>query len=94
MPLDPRDERPEPTGRGDDPLGERHGEVHPSGDTLGERGSLSDPEPEPGVSDEPARPRINVVSERGGAQDDEYRWHTGLNRPTGVPDAVEFIDVH
>ena len=26
--------------------------------------------------------------------DDEYAWHTGINRPTGVPDAVEFIDVH
>lgn len=25
---------------------------------------------------------------------DEYEWHTGINRPTGVPDAVEFIDVH
>jgi phospholipid/cholesterol/gamma-HCH transport system ATP-binding protein len=28
------------------------------------------------------------------AVDDEYRWHTGLNRPTGAQDAVEFIDVH
>jgi phospholipid/cholesterol/gamma-HCH transport system ATP-binding protein len=26
--------------------------------------------------------------------EDEYAWHTGLNRPTGVPAAVEFIDVH
>ena len=26
--------------------------------------------------------------------DDEYAWHTGINRPTGVPDAVEFIEVH
>ncbi|MDX6685650.1 MAG: phospholipid/cholesterol/gamma-HCH transport system ATP-binding protein [Baekduia sp.] len=26
--------------------------------------------------------------------DDEYQWHTGMNRPTGVPDAVEFVDVH
>ena len=25
---------------------------------------------------------------------DEYRWHTGAQRPTGVPDAVEFVDVH
>ena len=28
------------------------------------------------------------------AHDDEYRWHTGERRPTGVQDAVEFIDVH
>ena len=26
--------------------------------------------------------------------EDEYRWHSGLKRPHGVPDAVEFIDVH
>jgi len=25
---------------------------------------------------------------------DEYQWHTGLNRPHGMRDAVEFIDVH
>ena len=29
-----------------------------------------------------------------GSADDEYRWHTGLKRPSGVPDAVEFVDVH
>jgi phospholipid/cholesterol/gamma-HCH transport system ATP-binding protein len=26
--------------------------------------------------------------------EDEYRWHSGLKRPHGAPDAVEFIDVH
>jgi hypothetical protein len=30
----------------------------------------------------------------GGDPNDEYRWHTGRVRPTGVPDAVEFIEVH
>jgi len=38
--------------------------------------------------------RVSVSGERPRDQDDEYRWHTGLNRPTGVPDAVEFVDVH
>ncbi len=38
--------------------------------------------------------RVSVVKEPEGSADDEYRWHTGLNRPTGVPDAVEFINVH
>jgi len=28
------------------------------------------------------------------AEDEEYRWHTGQQRPTGKPDAVEFVDVH
>ena len=36
---------------------------------------------------------VQVVREPA-SPDDEYRWHTGLNRPTGVPDAVEFIEVH
>ena len=35
-----------------------------------------------------------VERARAAPSDDEYRWHTGINRPTGVPDAVEFIDVH
>jgi phospholipid/cholesterol/gamma-HCH transport system ATP-binding protein len=41
--------------------------------------------------------RASVVREApptDGDGDDEYQWHTGLNRPTGVPDAVEFVDVH
>src|SRR4051794_40825457 len=29
-----------------------------------------------------------------GPEGDEYRWHTGLKRPSGKPDAIEFIDVH
>jgi phospholipid/cholesterol/gamma-HCH transport system ATP-binding protein len=40
------------------------------------------------------RGEVSVVRERDGEHADEYRWHTGLNRPTGAPDAVEFIDVH
>ena len=27
-------------------------------------------------------------------EDDEYQWHTGKQRPTGVEDAVEFVEVH
>ncbi len=40
--------------------------------------------------------RVSVVNEPQvpGDADDEYRWHTGLKRPSGAPDAVEFIDVH
>ncbi|HMJ32279.1 MAG TPA: ATP-binding cassette domain-containing protein, partial [Baekduia sp.] len=44
-----------------------------------------------------ATARASVVREApptGDGEDDEYQWHTGMNRPTGVPDAVEFIDVH
>jgi len=42
---------------------------------------------------EPAE-RVKVVREEAPGGEQEYRWHTGLNRPTGVPDAIEFIDVH
>ena len=27
-------------------------------------------------------------------RDDEFKWHTGTQRPTGAADAVEFVDVH
>jgi len=40
------------------------------------------------------RGRVSVRERPDGEDDDEYRWHTGLNRPTGAPDAIEFIDVH
>jgi phospholipid/cholesterol/gamma-HCH transport system ATP-binding protein len=59
-------------------------------------------EPAPTPDDErlaasEAPTRASVVREApptDGDDDDEYQWHTGLNRPTGVPDAVEFVDVH
>jgi phospholipid/cholesterol/gamma-HCH transport system ATP-binding protein len=43
--------------------------------------------------------RVSVVREPqdgggGSGADDEYQWHTGRQRPTGAPDAVEFIDTH
>jgi phospholipid/cholesterol/gamma-HCH transport system ATP-binding protein len=39
--------------------------------------------------------RASVVHEpREDGSDDEYKWHTGENRSTGVNDAIEFIDVH
>jgi phospholipid/cholesterol/gamma-HCH transport system ATP-binding protein len=47
-------------------------------------------EPEPEHEGSP----ISVVSEPPPeGEEDEYRWHTGVNRPTGVADAIEFIDV-
>jgi len=53
--------------------------------------------------EEPSRPenemepsRVSVVNEPGAdEEDDEFRWHTGQReRPGGVSDAVEFVDVH
>jgi phospholipid/cholesterol/gamma-HCH transport system ATP-binding protein len=42
----------------------------------------------------PAPSRASVVSEPRPGGDDEYQWHTGVQRPSGAKDAVEFVDVH
>jgi phospholipid/cholesterol/gamma-HCH transport system ATP-binding protein len=53
------------------------------------------PAAEAQAEEEPEQGRVAVVSEGAPAdEDEEYKWHTGLKRPTGVPDAIEFIDVH
>src|SRR5436190_241862 len=39
--------------------------------------------------------RVSVVNEsEPGEQDEEYKWHTGAQRPHGAEDAIEFVDVH
>jgi phospholipid/cholesterol/gamma-HCH transport system ATP-binding protein len=42
------------------------------------------------------RSRVSVVREAGPGEDvdEEYKWHTGTQQPTGVADAIEFVDVH
>jgi phospholipid/cholesterol/gamma-HCH transport system ATP-binding protein len=44
--------------------------------------------------DDPDYRRRLEESKGQGNPDDEYQWHTGAQRPTGVPDAVEFVEVH
>jgi phospholipid/cholesterol/gamma-HCH transport system ATP-binding protein len=44
--------------------------------------------------DDPDYKRRLEQSKSEGNPDDEYQWHTGAQRPTGVPDAVEFVEVH
>jgi phospholipid/cholesterol/gamma-HCH transport system ATP-binding protein len=59
---------------------------------------MADDETRPPAEEEPTRTRDpgyeQDLKEAGGDPSDEYRWHTGAQRPTGVPDAVEFVDVH
>jgi phospholipid/cholesterol/gamma-HCH transport system ATP-binding protein len=85
-----RFERPEPDE------GERFSHDEPEPDQRAE-GDPTDPRVGPPgdapPGDRPAS-RVSVVRESGGGEGDEYRWHTGLNRPTGAQDAVEFVDVH
>jgi phospholipid/cholesterol/gamma-HCH transport system ATP-binding protein len=37
---------------------------------------------------------VALADDEPGDPDDEYRWHTGAQRPSGSRHAVEFIDVH
>ena len=53
----------------------------------------TDPHDANGASHGGEPPRVSIVNEPH-REEDEYRWHMGLNRPTGQPDAVEFVDVH
>ena len=90
---------PVPRSPDDDAGDERHdaereparGEEPGSGSVTESRWSEEGP-----TGEEEESSRVSVVNEPQvpGNADDEYRWHTGLKRPSGMPDAVEFIDVH
>jgi phospholipid/cholesterol/gamma-HCH transport system ATP-binding protein len=96
--------RPAPSIFRDEPASEQPTIVHPAHPephSAWEDQAAADAEPE--WEDEPARaepvaaaasPRVSVVKEPQPDPTDEYAWHTGLVRPHGMPDAVEFIDVH
>jgi phospholipid/cholesterol/gamma-HCH transport system ATP-binding protein len=54
-----------------------------------------DADAETSEDDQPTRIGAAVTNEPPRSDDDdEYKWHTGLKRPTGAPDAIEFVDVH
>src|SRR5215210_4417100 len=94
----PAAEAPTREERYDDGEGqpERQGQAHdtePRGQAERETGDAavkSEPRPE----DDPEYKRRLEASRREGNSDDEYQWHTGAQRPTGVADAVEFVEVH
>src|SRR4051812_31952216 len=56
--------------------------------------SSSAESPRVAADEQPTRASVVREAPPTDGDDDEYQWHTGLNRPTGVPDAVEFVDVH
>jgi phospholipid/cholesterol/gamma-HCH transport system ATP-binding protein len=89
QPQDERDERDEWLPE-DEPRYERQPEEKQHETTAEPRAdqpSASEAPTQVGVTNEPEPQR-----EEG--EDEEYRWHTGQQRPTGKPDAVEFVDVH
>jgi phospholipid/cholesterol/gamma-HCH transport system ATP-binding protein len=78
----------------DDVTAERAGGAPPAAEAESPAAEAQTPAAEEEVR-EREQGRVSVVSESPAeGEDDEYRWHTGENRPTGVPDAIEFIDVH
>jgi phospholipid/cholesterol/gamma-HCH transport system ATP-binding protein len=93
-PGTPDDERFAPPAEEPPPIAEQ--EEHP---TVSDEPAAATDEPEAQTVEDaepsPTR-RVSVVNEpeRGEDADGEYQWHTGKVFPTGVPDAVEFIDVH
>jgi phospholipid/cholesterol/gamma-HCH transport system ATP-binding protein len=105
MDEDPRDDATREQRRPEGPAGEA-GDPPPARPDAGAAAQEETAETREAQAQAPLRPediespepqersRVSVVDEPPRRQEDEYRWHTGLNRPTGVPDAVEFIDIH
>ena len=60
----------------------------------GEGGEQTTPQATPEERDPHLERDYAQAKRDGGGPDDEYQWHTGAQRPTGVPDAVEFVEVH
>ena len=74
------DDRPaeEQAGSGEEPL-----EIAAAAPTPGELEPAEAPSSSAGVTFEPPPD-----------EEEDFHLHTGVNRPTGVPDAIEFVDVH
>ncbi|MGK2938269.1 MAG: ABC transporter ATP-binding protein [Solirubrobacteraceae bacterium] len=53
--------------------------------------SVDPPAEEPPAAE---APRVSVVNEPEDHEDEEYRYHDSPKRSAGVPNAIEFVDVH
>jgi phospholipid/cholesterol/gamma-HCH transport system ATP-binding protein len=87
----------EPVGQ-DTPAGGEEG-VRDAGQEESARGAISvTDEPQPsdddGARERAERREAREQREVDRQEGDEYQWHTGEQRPSGAPDAVEFVDVH
>ena len=86
-------EREETQAEGED----QRGEAQRGDEGQGEAGRGEEPESEEDRSES----RVSVVDEPQsrpapppGASEEEYKWHTYTQYPSGRPDAVEFIDMY
>jgi len=75
------------------PAQETQPREQPPREEAGREGGSTSPQATPEEKD-PRFEREFAQAKRDGDGDDEYQWHTGAQRPTGVPDAVEFVEVH
>src|SRR3984957_8010568 len=64
------------------------------GTPTGEVDPLTQGAGEPPVAEEPSIVQEHDPSARGTDGTEEPEFRMGVNRPTGVPDAIEFIGVH
>jgi phospholipid/cholesterol/gamma-HCH transport system ATP-binding protein len=79
----PREDEPQATGPAEEPP-----PIEEAPPAAAEPETVADAQPSP-------TSRVSVVKEADPSDEEgEYQWHTGTVFPTGVPDAVEFIDVH
>jgi phospholipid/cholesterol/gamma-HCH transport system ATP-binding protein len=89
-------QREEPTGSvaagGDE--GVRHAEEAEEPRSQVYVAEEHDPNEDDGARERRERREAREKREFERQEGDEYQWHTGTQRPTGAPDAVEFVDVH
>jgi phospholipid/cholesterol/gamma-HCH transport system ATP-binding protein len=89
-------QREEPTGSvaagGDE--GVRHAEEAEEPRSQVYVADEHDPDEDDGARERRERREAREKREFERQEGDEYQWHTGTQRPTGAPDAVEFVDVH
>jgi len=70
-------------------------EASSAGDVAADEEPTASEQPTAAAPSQPPPPRVSVVDEGSPpGEAEEYKWHTGVQRPHGMPDAVEFIDVH
>jgi phospholipid/cholesterol/gamma-HCH transport system ATP-binding protein len=69
---------------------------YPAPEGEGDRQDPTNPPPEgpPPAGVTSPNPTRGAPPQRGDGGDSEFEFHTGQNRPTGRPDAIEFIGVH
>jgi phospholipid/cholesterol/gamma-HCH transport system ATP-binding protein len=83
---------PEPGGP--DAAPEQQGAAAEASEPAAESGGDQPTREQQAATEEQSRVAVITEPEPDSEEKEEYKWHTGLKRPTGKADAIEFIDVH